>query len=198
MANCWLLCFLACVLCARSAVENLDVQTFPNGSFAVNVGGKQWFRSGSVGVRDLGQWWSQDEDSLQLTSHSTTTGSDKLGTFTVNQYDWKATGGASSLQVQTYINVYNEVPMVEFGLAYVNKATNTNISDYLNRTISSFPSFVIEEGSVERGYLTWSGSSEFMHDGGHRGVLLFLLSILWVTPAQAQEQPTGVGAQHSG
>lgn len=108
----------------------------------------------------MGQWWSQDEDSLQLIGHSTTTGSDKLGTFTVNVYDWKATGGASSLQVQTYVNVYNEIPAVEFGIEFVNEATNTNISDYLNRTLSSFPSFVIEEGPVERGYLTWSGSSE--------------------------------------
>ena len=38
-----------------------------------------------MGVRDLGKWWSQDESTLQLTAHSTTTGSNKIGDFTVYQ-----------------------------------------------------------------------------------------------------------------
>ena len=116
-----------------------------------------------MGVRDLGKWWSQDGSTLQLTGHSTTTGSNKIGDFTVYQYDWKASGGASSLQIQTFVNIYDRVPVVEFGLAFVGRATNTNISNYVNRTLSSFPSFVVEEGEVERGYLTWSGNSEYEH-----------------------------------
>ena len=157
-----LVCVLLC--CAVSstlgAVENLDVKASSDGSFSISVGGKQWFRSGSVGVRDLGQWWSQDEDSLQLTGHTTSSGSDKLGTYTAYQYEWKATGGASTLEILTYINVYDKLPAAVFALVYLDKATNTNISNYVNRTVSSFPSFVIEDGPVDRGYVTWAGNSE--------------------------------------
>ena len=152
---------LCCVFfSAHCAVGNLDVQAFSNGSFSISVGGNHWFRSGSVGVRDLGKWWSQDEDSVELTGSRLSTGSDKLGKFTDYQYEWKVTGGASTLHFLTAINVYQEVPAVWFALVFLDKATNTNIYDYVNLTLSTFPSFVIEDGPVERGYVTWSGNSE--------------------------------------
>ena len=142
------------------AAGNLDVQAFPNGSFSISVGGRQWFRSGSVGARDLGQWWSQDEDSLEMTDSSHSTGVDDVGPFTSYQFGWQAKGGASSLAFRTNINVYDQVPAAVFSIVFMDKATNTNISTNVNGTISTFPSFVIEEGPVERGYLTWSGNSE--------------------------------------
>ena len=107
-----------------------------------------------------GQGWSQDEDSVELTGSRLSTGSDKLGKFTDYQYEWKVTGGASTLRFLTAINVYEEVPAVWFALVFLDKATNTNIYDYVNLTLSTFPSFVIEDGPVERGYVTWSGNSE--------------------------------------
>jgi hypothetical protein len=148
------------------AVGNLDVQVFSNGSFLISVGGEQWFRSGSVGARDLGQWWSQDEGTLEMTDHIQSTGVDNVGSFSSNQYGWKATGGASNLVFRTSISVYDEFPAVEFTIVFLDKATNTNISTYVNRTLSTFPSFVIEEGPVERGYVTWSGNmARFMKIG---------------------------------
>ena len=142
------------------AVGNLDVQTFPNGSFAVNVGGKQWFRSGSVGARDLGQWWSQEDGSLELTDRGQSTGVDVVGPFTNYHYFWQAKGGASKLALTTLISVYEKVPAVLFTIGFMGETTNTNIGTNVNGTISTFPSFVIEEGPVERGYVTWSGNSE--------------------------------------
>lgn len=156
---------LACVVvwCVFSSVHggNLDVHTFTNGSFSVSLGGKQWFRSGSIGVRDLGQWWSQDENSVVMTGSSMSSGRDNIGSFTGYQYEWKTVGGASSLDFTTLINVYENVPTVVFTIVFLDKATNTNISNYVNRTLSTFPSFVIEESPVERGYVTWSGNSEY-------------------------------------
>jgi hypothetical protein len=167
--------FLSLFVGVHCAVGNLDVQVFSNGSFLISVGGEQWFRSGSVGARDLGQWWSQDEGTLEMTDHIQSTGVDNVGSFSSNQYGWKATGGASNLVFRTSISVYDEFPAVEFTIVFLDKATNTNISTYVNRTLSTntnistyvnrtlstFPSFVIEEGPVERGYVTWSGNSNF-------------------------------------
>ena len=142
------------------AAGDLDVQAYIDGSFSVSVGGKPWFRSGSVGVRDLGRWWSQHDNSVSMTGNSKSTGVFKLGTFTSYQYEWTAVGGDSTLRFLTVITVYDEVPAVTFDLTFLDKATNTNISDCANLTLSRFPSFVIEDGPVERGYVTWSGNSK--------------------------------------
>lgn len=165
MANCWLAFVLVCCLLffpAHCTVGNLDIQTFSDGSFSISVGGKQWFRSGSVGVRDRSQWWSTSRGTLKLVENSMSTGIDRIGSFTVYTYEWKAVNGSSIPHFLTAINVYNEVPAVLFSLVLIDKATNTNIgkSTY-NQTLSTFPSFVIEDGPVERGYVTWSGNSEY-------------------------------------
>ena len=139
---------------------DLDVEVFSNGSFSISLGGKQWFRSGSIGVRDLGQWWSQDEGSVEMTGSSKSNGIDRIGEFTAYQYEWRATGGASTLRFLTIVDVYEAVPAVVFSVTFLDKATNTNISDYVNLTLSTFPSFVIEDGPVERAYVTWSGNSK--------------------------------------
>ena len=155
---------LACVAlyCVSFSVDcgKLDVQAFLNGSFSVSVGGRQWFRSGSIGVRDLGKWWSQEDNSIQMTGSSEISGVDNIGKFTGYQYEWKAVGGASSLSFMTFISVYEDMQAVAFTIVFLDKATNTNISNYVNQTLSTFPAFVIEEGSVERGYVTWSGNSK--------------------------------------
>ena len=141
------------------AAGNLDVQAFPNGSFSVSVGGRQWFRSGPVASRDLGQWWSQEDGSLELTSHIHSSGVDNVGSFTSDRYSWRAIG-SSSLSLVSFITVYDEFPAVAFNLVF-NKATKTNTSTASNSTISTYPSFVIEElPDLERGYVTWSGDSE--------------------------------------
>ena len=150
----------ALIQVSLAAVGNLDVQAFANGSFSISVGGQQWFRSGSVGARDLGRWWSQEDGSLEMTDRGQSSGVNNVGPFTSYYYEWQATGGASNLALTTMVSVYETVPAVLFVLVFEDKATNTNISNNVNGTLSTFPSFVIEEGPVERGYVTWSGNSE--------------------------------------
>jgi hypothetical protein len=159
--NIGLLSVLLCTILFQVslAVGNLNVQTFSNGSFSISVGGKQWFRSGSVGVRDLGRWWSQEDGSLELTGSGQSEGVNNVGPFTSYYYEWQAKG-ASSPALTTMVSVYEQVPAVLFVLVFNDKATNTNTSSNVNSTLSTFPSFVIEEGPVERGYVTWSGNSE--------------------------------------
>ena len=164
MANCFtasvlLCCLFFCPACCT--VGNLDVQAFSNGSFSIWVGGNHWFRSGSVGVRDQGQWWSTSEGTLELTGNRVSTGIDTIGSFKDYQYEWKTTSDSSALHFLTSIDVYDEIPAVLFSLVLLDNATNTNIghSTY-NQTLSTFPSFVIEDSPVERGYVTWSGNSE--------------------------------------
>lgn len=146
------------------AVENLEVHcNLENGSYYVSVGGEQWFRSGPLGIRDRGQWWATDhanEYSLKLTGPGVTIpGSDVFGTFTETDFDWMA-GPSPSLHAATSIRVYDEIPAAVFTITYLTGATNTSIPSVNDRSISSFPSFVLEDGEVDRGYLSWSGNSE--------------------------------------
>lgn len=165
MANCITASVLLCCLLfcpTYCTVGNLDVQAFSNGSFSISVGGERWFRNGSVGVRDQTQWWSTSEGTLELTANRISTGSDAIGSFTDYQYEWKTTSNSSSLRLLTSIVVYDEVPAVLFSLVLLDKATNTNIGHLTyNQTLSTFPSFMIEDGPVERGYVTWSGNSKY-------------------------------------
>ena len=156
--------FLLCSLFfgAYCAAGDFHVQAYLDGSFSITVGGKPWFRSGSVGVRDLGRWWSEHDNSVSMTGNSKTKGVSRLGTFTSYQYEWAAVGGDSTLRFLTVITLYDEESAVTFDLTFLDKATNTNISDCVNLTLSRFPSFVIEDGPVERGYVTWSGNSKYL------------------------------------
>ena len=149
-------------VCTKSVVENLAVECNSDGTFAVYLSGDIWFRSGAVGVRADGSWWATDEKTLEVIGQSTNQGSDTIGEFTLYEYTWKAVSnaGAIDLQVNTYINVYTDVPVVVFAIAYITAANNTAIPEVYNRTVSSFPSFIIEETQVKRGYTTWAGNSK--------------------------------------
>ena len=117
--------------------------------------------SGAVGVRADGSWWATDEKTLEVIVQTTNQGNDTIGEFTSYEYTWKAVSDASAfdLQVNTYINEYTDVPVVVFAIAYITAANNTAIPKVYNRTVSSFPSFIIEETQVKRGYTTWEGNS---------------------------------------
>lgn len=148
-------------VCAKS-VENLEIKCNSDGTFTVYLSGNIWFRSGAVGVRADSRWWATDEKTLEITGQTTDQGRDMIGDFTLYEYTWKAVSNASAvdLQVNTYINVYVDVPVVVFAIAYITAANNTAIPEVYNRTVSSFPSFIIEETQVKRGYTTWAGNSK--------------------------------------
>ena len=115
-----------------------------------------------MGVRADGSWWATDEKTLEVIVQTTNQGNDTIGEFTSYDYTWKAVSNASAfdLQVNTYINVYTDVPVVVFAIAYITAANNTAIPEVYNRTVFSFPSFIIEETQVKRGYTTWAGNSK--------------------------------------
>ena len=131
------------------------------------LSGNFWFRPGPVAVRANSTWWSTDEDTLEIINQSSNNnGSDAIGSFTSCEYTWKAVSNASTavdLQVRTYINVYDDVPVATFAIAYITAANDTAIPGVYDRTVSSFPSFIIEENPARRGYATWAGNSRSAH-----------------------------------
>ncbi len=146
------------------SVENLEVECFSNGTYRISLDGKLWFRSGPLGVRDQGQWWATDENTLVLVDFQKKEGEDVAGSFASYQYTWKAQSDKNTtkatLEVLTMVNVFKDIPVVLFEAIFLSGASNTSIANVTDRSISSWPSFVVEETGVERGFLTWSGSSK--------------------------------------
>ena len=65
-----------------------------------------------------------------------------------------------NVEVKTIVNVYHEEPVVYFTIEYTNGLTKASIPDTNDHTLSSFPSFVLEETEMNRASLTWARGSE--------------------------------------
>ena len=65
------------------------------------------------------------------------------------------------VEFTTRVKVYADEPMVLFSIEYTDGLTNASIPDTNDQTLSSFPSFIMEENDVKRASLTWSGSSKW-------------------------------------
>ena len=59
--------------------------------------------------------------------------------------------------IKTSVLAYTDSRVVTFDVEYVTGLTNNE--DKVD-VVSSFPSFVYEEGELERGWMTWSGNSK--------------------------------------
>ena len=68
----------------------------------------------------------------------------------------------SNVKVQTTTYMYPDIPdLIAYETVYVSGLSSSAIANTTDQTISTFPSFVIEENNMQRGWLTWSGGSEF-------------------------------------
>ena len=65
--------------------------------------------------------------------------------------------------IETSINVYRNGPVVYFSLLYTSGLAKASIPDDPTQTVSTFPSFIVEEADLKRGYLTWAGNSKYLH-----------------------------------
>ena len=77
------------------------------------------------------------------------------------RHRWTAGNGSTEAVLETSVLIYEDVPVVSFDVEYVSGlSSGVSVGDK-NSTLSSFPSFVVERGSVERGWMTWSGNSKY-------------------------------------
>ena len=67
----------------------------------------------------------------------------------------------TDVKLETIISVYRDQPVVYFTIVYTSGLTNASIPNVNNNVLSSFPSFIVEETSVKRGYTTWHGGRKY-------------------------------------
>lgn len=78
----------------------------------------------------------------------------------IYRFTWQAFSGVNTpmnVKVETSVNIYKDEPVILFSIVYANGLTNASISNTSNSVLSTFPSFVVEDANMKRGYLTWFG-----------------------------------------
>ena len=87
MTFCYSFLCICGFLAIATAIEPVDVKvTFDesSGNFQIYLQGKEWLRSGAVGVRNEGQWWksnNKDHYLLKVANPLTLRGQDAFGEF---------------------------------------------------------------------------------------------------------------------
>lgn len=71
-----------------------------------------------------------------------------------------SSGTPTNLAVETTVLVYQDVSVVVFDVVYLTGLTNASDPSNGEGTLSTFPSFYVENNAVEKGWMTWSGNSE--------------------------------------
>ena len=66
----------------------------------------------------------------------------------------------AKVQIKTTVNVYHDEPMAYFSIEYTDGLSDASITDVGDHTLSSFPSFILEETDVKRASLTWARGSK--------------------------------------
>ena len=62
--------------------------------------------------------------------------------------------------MQTVTYTYPDISdLFTFEIVYVSGLSSSAIANTTDQTISTFPSFVIEESNMQRGWLTWHDNS---------------------------------------
>ena len=64
------------------------------------------------------------------------------------------------VQFKTTVKVYADEPMALFSIEYTNGLANASVPNTGDQTLSSFPSFLLEEKDMKRGSLTWARGSK--------------------------------------
>ncbi len=81
----------------------------------------------------------------------------------VQRFTWTAyenTSTATEVTIETSVSVYDKSPVVVFDVVYLKGLSKSADPDNDKGVLSTFPSFVVEAGKVDRGWMTWSGNSK--------------------------------------
>jgi hypothetical protein len=78
------------------------------------------------------------------------------------------------VKLETSVSSYFNLPVVVLDLVFISGLTNAHDPSCMekgNGTLSTFPSFYVEDGEVAKGWMTWAGNSEcrWERERGSRG-----------------------------
>ena len=147
----------------RGQVSKLSINISTDNSFAISVSGQEWFRSGPVEVRNKGKWLSFNNGSLVLNGSYASSGVDLLGPYNYLYFEYYNKPGRfqSLFKFTTFVKVYYKIDAIIFGHRFDSGAEGA-ATDSADDVISSFPSILVTDSPLERGYVTFEGNSKLI------------------------------------
>ena len=151
------------IITVRGQENRLNISIASDNSFNISISGQQWFRSGPVQVRHKGTWLSSADGSLILNGSSVSSGADALGIYDYFYFEYhsKPRLFQSPFKFATFIVTYNNFDVIRLGHTFVSGAEGA-AADSADDVISSFPSILVEDSRLERGYVTFAGNSKLI------------------------------------
>ena len=157
--------FVVCLVVSatRGQVSRLSINISTDNSFVISVSGQEWFRSGPVEVRNKGEWLSFNNGSLVLNESYGSSGVDMLGPYNYMYFEYYNKPGRFQplFKFTTFVKVYNKIDAIIFGHRFDSGAEGA-ATDSADGVISSFPSILVYDSPLERGYVTFDGNSKLI------------------------------------
>ena len=163
---------------AAQTQREIEIKVSPDGSywigFRVNwLQTEYWLKSGPLMVRNNDKVYTTEDGSLTLQPGSFSEFANIM-MGPVRRYSWTWVTSDNSLEVSTNIEMYYQPPAHPYPNWYYYRGGNErmsfqlSINSGLNNTqgspdeiLASFPSFIITDSQNTRGWMTYSGGSEF-------------------------------------
>lgn len=154
---------VVCTCVTWGQVNRLEISISTDDSFNITVSGRQWFRSGPVKVRHKENWLSSADGSLILDGAYGSSGVDALGAYNYMYFEYhgKRELLQSLFKFTTFVKVYYKIDAIIFGHRFDSGAERT-ATESADDVISSFPSFLVEDSPLARGYVTFEGNSKLI------------------------------------
>ena len=148
---------------ARGQESRLGISIATDNSFNISISGQQWFRSGPIQVRHKGTWLSSSNGSLILNGSYGSSGVDALGKYDYFYFEYhnKPRLFRSPFKFTTFVKTYESIDAIIFGHTFDSGAEGA-ATDSADDVISSFPSILVEDSPLERGYVTFAGNSKLI------------------------------------
>ena len=143
--------------------SRLHISIATDNSFNISVSGQEWFRGGPIQVRHREEWLSSADGSLQLNGSYGSSGVDALGKYSYSYFEYhdKPRVFQPLFKFTTFIKVYYSIDAIVFGHTFDSGAEGV-ATDSADDVISSFPSILVEDSPLERGYVTFEGNSKLI------------------------------------
>ena len=134
-------------------------------------------------------------EDLGLNVHYHDTHNDQPFRFTWQAFS--ADNSPTNIKIETSVQVYRNKPIVYFTIDYISGLTNASIPGVINQALSSYPSFILEDGDMKKGFVTWSKGRKYTHMHTHiqmKGKIVKELLLMWSRPPSALVPGPDIGS----
>jgi len=139
---------------------DIQVSVDQKGGYKISIGDRLWLRSSYTSLYVDNKWYSTDDNSLPLTSISSTQGFDPiLGNWSETQLNYNLVRSGTPTKIVGRIRQWHTFSGITFHLDTGDQIMTNTIPLDMDQVRTIFPSFNIEQidQNDHRGYFTFEG-----------------------------------------